>query len=173
MRGLIAIVGLVGFYFFTNWWMLSRLQDDEHLDDGLFLDGTSPSSSLSSSSRGEWNKWSESVKGRRPWRVMYSRLLALAAHALAEGASKPEPQDLWKEPLLPASSWTPCADQISWDACEGENGYILVSANGGINQQRVAVCNAVVVARLLNATLVLPNFLYNSVWRDERWNHRK
>ncbi|XP_051125020.1 O-fucosyltransferase 15-like isoform X1 [Andrographis paniculata] len=42
----------------------------------------------------------------------------------------------------------------------------MVTANGGINQQRVAVCNAVAVARLLNATLVLPKFMYSSVWKD-------
>ncbi|TQD98724.1 hypothetical protein C1H46_015633 [Malus baccata] len=47
-----------------------------------------------------------------------------------------------------------------------ENGYILVTANGGMNQQRVAVCNAVAVARLLNSTLVVPKFLYSSIWRD-------
>ncbi|KAK4858003.1 hypothetical protein QYF36_009490 [Acer negundo] len=46
------------------------------------------------------------------------------------------------------------------------NGYILVSANGGLNQQRVAICNAVAVASLLNATLVLPRFLYSNVWKD-------
>ncbi|TKW21794.1 hypothetical protein SEVIR_4G144600v4 [Setaria viridis] len=49
---------------------------------------------------------------------------------------------------------------------EINNGFILISANGGLNQQRVAVCNAVVVAALLNATLVLPRFLYSSVWKD-------
>lgn len=30
------------------------------------------------------------------------------------------------------------------------------------------ICNGVAVARLLNATLVLPTFLFNSVWRDSR-----
>lgn len=30
------------------------------------------------------------------------------------------------------------------------------------------VCNAVVVARLLNSTLVIPKFMYSSVWRDMR-----
>ncbi|GJM98226.1 hypothetical protein PR202_ga15215 [Eleusine coracana subsp. coracana] len=49
---------------------------------------------------------------------------------------------------------------------KNNNGFILISANGGLNQQRVAVCNAVVVAALLNATLVLPRFLYSSVWKD-------
>ncbi|MCH95250.1 DUF246 domain-containing protein, partial [Trifolium medium] len=46
------------------------------------------------------------------------------------------------------------------------NGYILVSANGGLNQQRVAICNAVAVASVLNATLVIPKFLYSNVWKD-------
>lgn len=42
----------------------------------------------------------------------------------------------------------------------------MVSANGGLNQQRVAICNAVALASLLNATLVLPTFLYSNVWKD-------
>lgn len=33
----------------------------------------------------------------------------------------------------------------------------------------VQVCNAVVVAALLNATLVVPRFLYSSVWKDTRY----
>lgn len=31
------------------------------------------------------------------------------------------------------------------------------------------VCNAVAVARMLNASLVLPRFSFNSVWRDSRY----
>jgi hypothetical protein len=29
--------------------------------------------------------------------------------------NKREPKDLWQEPLVPASSWTPCSDQRSWE----------------------------------------------------------
>ncbi|EPS72365.1 hypothetical protein M569_02392, partial [Genlisea aurea] len=47
-----------------------------------------------------------------------------------------------------------------------ETGFILVSANGGLNQQRIAVCNAVAVASMLNATLVIPRFMYSKVWKD-------
>ncbi|KAL8556691.1 hypothetical protein ACS0TY_004225 [Phlomoides rotata] len=65
-----------------------------------------------------------------------------------------------------ASSWTPCSHKRDWKPSEGQNGYIMITANGGVNQQRVAICNAVVVARLLNATLVLPRFMFSSVWRD-------
>ncbi|KAG9439934.1 hypothetical protein H6P81_020099 [Aristolochia fimbriata] len=155
--GLLVLFGLVVFFFFMNWWMLSRLQDpDLERKAGLL---SQPLASI----RGEWSKFG---KGKRPQRVLYSRLLALAAHALAEAEDKHEPRDLWVEPLGPASAWKPCAHESNWEPSGGENGYILVSANGGISQQRVAICNAVAVARLLNATLVLPKFLYSSVWRD-------
>ncbi|KAK3023539.1 hypothetical protein RJ639_044893 [Escallonia herrerae] len=48
------------------------------------------------------------------------------------------------------------------------NGYIYVEANGGLNQQRTSICNAVAVAGYLNATLLVPNFHYHSIWRDIR-----
>ncbi|MCO5603036.1 hypothetical protein L7F22_057179 [Adiantum nelumboides] len=46
------------------------------------------------------------------------------------------------------------------------SGFILVEANGGLNQQRSSICNAVAVAGFLNATLVVPHFHLNSVWKD-------
>ncbi|KAL4302021.1 hypothetical protein GQ457_10G027010 [Hibiscus cannabinus] len=46
------------------------------------------------------------------------------------------------------------------------NGYIYVEANGGLNQQRTSICNAVAVAGYLNATLLIPNFHFHSIWRD-------
>ncbi|XP_068658535.1 O-fucosyltransferase 10-like [Aristolochia californica] len=44
--------------------------------------------------------------------------------------------------------------------------FLIVEANGGLNQQRSSICNAVAVAGLLNATLVIPQFQLNSVWKD-------
>ncbi|KAK9723985.1 hypothetical protein RND81_05G039100 [Saponaria officinalis] len=46
------------------------------------------------------------------------------------------------------------------------NRYFIIEANGGLNQQRLSICDAVAVAGLLNATLVIPIFHLNSVWRD-------
>ncbi|KAK7302962.1 hypothetical protein RJT34_13859 [Clitoria ternatea] len=100
---------------------------------------------------------------------MYGRLLNLAASALAEKEFKQESSNLWLEPYRQASLWEPCAER-KLQTIPGKpvksNGYILVSANGGLNQQRVAICNAVAVAYLLNATLVIPKFLYSNVWKD-------
>ncbi|KAK9267686.1 hypothetical protein L1049_010118 [Liquidambar formosana] len=156
-RVVLAVIALMAFFFLMNWWMLSRLQLAKLRPKGGF------SNANSSLIQGELRKFG---KGKKPPKGIYGRMLALAAHALAEGPNKPEPKDLWKEPLVPDASWRPCADQRNWKPSGGNNGYILVSANGGMNQQRVAVCNAVLVARLLNSTLVVPKFLYSSVWRD-------
>ncbi|KAJ6391616.1 hypothetical protein OIU77_025564 [Salix suchowensis] len=54
----------------------------------------------------------------------------------------------------------------SVEASSGPAGYLIVEANGGLNQQRSAICNAVAVAGILNAVLVIPSFGYNSVWKD-------
>ncbi|XP_009599287.1 O-fucosyltransferase 10-like [Nicotiana tomentosiformis] len=48
----------------------------------------------------------------------------------------------------------------------GTNLYLIVDANGGLNQQRSSICNAVVIAALLNATLLIPRLEFHNVWRD-------
>lgn len=49
---------------------------------------------------------------------------------------------------------------------EPDRYLIVVDANGGLNQQRSSICNAVAVAGLLGATLVIPRFEFHNVWRD-------
>ncbi|KAL6876427.1 hypothetical protein ACP4OV_012999 [Aristida adscensionis] len=106
------------------------------------------------------------VRKEKTEQIMHERLLNMA---ITKNESESEDFALWEEPYKQARKWKPCAAKHSLtdeEPDENNNGYILVSANGGLNQQRVAVCNAVVVAALLNATLVLPRFLYSSVWKD-------
>ncbi|XP_009594772.1 O-fucosyltransferase 9 [Nicotiana tomentosiformis] len=64
--------------------------------------------------------------------------------------------------------WKPCtvSQEGFIDQLPKSNGYLIIEANGGLNQQRLSICDAVAVAGLLNATLVIPIFHLNSVWRD-------
>ncbi|KAK1420037.1 hypothetical protein QVD17_21326 [Tagetes erecta] len=148
--------------------MLSRIQHSSSSSSSSVVKSSSSSSSSSSSLPEEllrkFGKGNNKRK-KKPHKTAYARLLYKAAHALAQNPT--EPKDLWLETYhAVASLWQPCAHQRVWKPSDGNNGYIMVTANGGINQQRVAVCNIVAVARLLNATLVIPTFMFSTVWRD-------
>lgn len=76
-----------------------------------------------------------------------------------------EPEGLWDPP--DSGGWKPCTrrrDESSLPAFT--NGYLQVFLEGGLNQQRMGICDAVAVAKILNATLVLPHFDVNPVWKD-------
>ncbi|XP_065881194.1 O-fucosyltransferase 9 isoform X2 [Euphorbia lathyris] len=62
--------------------------------------------------------------------------------------------------------WKPCGNNILERELPKSNGFLIIEANGGLNQQRLSICDAVAVAGLLNATLVIPIFHLNSVWQD-------
>ncbi|KAL9273816.1 O-fucosyltransferase 39-like protein, partial [Drosera capensis] len=85
--------------------------------------------------------------------------------ALQTENSDGEQSDLW-EPL-PDQGWKPCLQPTeSPSKPEKSSGYLQVFLDGGLNQQRMGICDAVAVAKSLNATLVIPYLEVNPVWKD-------
>eukprot|EP00850_Spirogloea_muscicola_P013615 SM000093S24426 [mRNA] locus=s93:231648:239211:- [translate_table: standard] len=100
------------------------------------------------------------VAGIQP---MYPRLLQ---SCIAANNSVQMPLDLWSNRA--GDAWEPCVEP-SWayrSQALGSRGHLQVFLEGGLNQQRIGICNAVAVARLLNATLLLPELDTNPVWQD-------
>ncbi|KAL8130373.1 hypothetical protein V2J09_019528 [Rumex salicifolius] len=90
---------------------------------------------------------------------MYQRLFSLASSALTESCEMNHQVD-GKSQIQRQLHGNPVPTEqqlkkFQVDKPIASNGFILVSANGGLNQQRI--CNAVGIAVLLNATLVIPD----------------
>ncbi|CAN0896300.1 Protein PECTIC ARABINOGALACTAN SYNTHESIS-RELATED [Linum grandiflorum] len=93
-------------------------------------------------------------------------------HVSSSHCSKDQNVGDLENPLSATTSWKPCAERRDGGNSdvprENEtNGYIFIHAEGGLNQQRIAICNAVAVAKILNATLILPVLKQDQIWKDQ------
>ncbi|XP_010692399.2 O-fucosyltransferase 31 [Beta vulgaris subsp. vulgaris] len=99
------------------------------------------------------------------WNAPQSRHVRLLQGALQWQTPFKQQLELWTP--LSHQGWKPCQDsQKPHSLPEKSRGYIQVFLDGGLNQQRMGICDAVAVAKILNATLVIPHLEVNSVWQD-------
>ncbi|CAH8306706.1 unnamed protein product [Eruca vesicaria subsp. sativa] len=72
---------------------------------------------------------------------------------------------LWKHP--PNRNFVPCVNpNPTYISPLESRGYLLVHTNGGLNQMRAGICDMVAIARIINATLVVPELDKRSFWQD-------
>ncbi|XVF08736.1 hypothetical protein REPUB_Repub07fG0028800 [Reevesia pubescens] len=140
------------------------------------LSPTSPSSpqSLSSSSYSQIilaallsgiNSYNENEP-----KVGNSPMVPLPVHVVSGNLSEDE-MEFWKQP--DGKGYRPCLEfslgyrRRSAKISKEKNRFLVVVVAGGLNQQRNQIIDAVVMARILEAALVLPILQVNHVWEDE------
>lgn len=133
-------------------------------------------SPLSHASPSMFSEWSAPKPRHLPL------LKSALQHQKEPNAPKPRHLPLFKSALQRPSAnakqsdlWLPLANQ-GWRSCaqssnnpplpQKSQGYIQVFLDGGLNQQRMGICDAVAVTKILNATLVIPHLEVNPVWQD-------
>ncbi|XP_057815161.2 O-fucosyltransferase 29 isoform X2 [Cryptomeria japonica] len=88
--------------------------------------------------------------------------------SLSNTSNVPTQADIWKSKF--SEFYYGCSDSSTRFAPavpeKDANGYLMIAASGGLNQQRTGITDAVVVARILNATLVIPELDHHSFWKD-------
>ncbi|MCL7036366.1 hypothetical protein MKW94_023446 [Papaver nudicaule] len=80
-------------------------------------------------------------------------------------------ENFWEQPdglgYRPCLGFTPEYKSSSIEVVKDRTKYLLVVVSGGMNQQRNQIVDAVVIARILGAALVVPILQVNVIWGDE------
>ncbi|CAL5380553.1 unnamed protein product [Camellia sinensis] len=88
-----------------------------------------------------------------------------------EQVQEQEQSEFWKQP--DGLGYKPCLDftreykKWSGEIVKDRKNYLMVVVSGGMNQQRNQIVDAVVIARILGAALVVPVLQVNVIWGDE------
>lgn len=83
-------------------------------------------------------------------------------------------REFWKQPDAISEGVVGCIElsaafmRESSQVVAQRTKYLMVVVNGGLNQQRNQIVDAVVMARVLGAALVVPVLEVNPIWGDER-----
>ncbi|KAA0065132.1 heme peroxidase, plant/fungal/bacterial [Cucumis melo var. makuwa] len=89
----------------------------------------------------------------------------VASRKLGSANLVPGLDKLWKPPSN--RDFLPCVEpSVNYTPPMESRGYLLVHTNGGLNQMRAGICDMVAVARIINATLVIPELDKQSFWQD-------
>ncbi|KAK4490397.1 hypothetical protein RD792_001073 [Penstemon davidsonii] len=99
------------------------------------------------------------------WNAPKPRHSHLLKSALLRQTSDEQQADIWTP--LANQPWKPCVlSESTSPLAEKSQGYIQVFLDGGLNQQRMGICDAVAIAKILNATLIIPHLEVHPVWKD-------
>lgn len=97
-------------------------------------------------------------------------IVPLPVHNISE--LSPEEQEFWKQPddggLEPCLEFSDEYKEASGAITSEKGRFLIVSVDGGLNQQRIEIMDAVVIARILGAALVVPVLQRHPVWKDDR-----
>ncbi|RDX72441.1 hypothetical protein CR513_48077, partial [Mucuna pruriens] len=88
-----------------------------------------------------------------------------------EGDEGVEKSEFWNQPdglgYKPCLSFSRDYRRASEGVLRDRRKYLMVVVSGGLNQQRNQIVDAVVIARILGAALVVPILQVNVIWGDE------
>ncbi|RLM54659.1 hypothetical protein C2845_PM10G08220 [Panicum miliaceum] len=154
-----------------RWWLLSLAATGAAvtaaaalLAVALHFSGSAAASASSSSSGAPYRLSQPREAEELRWeREVAPPQLASPQSRKLDGAAE---RSLW----LPAPSprFMPCvAPSPEFKSPVASRGYLLVHTNGGLNQMRAGISDMVAVARILNATLIIPELDKKSFWHDK------